>query len=73
MLIQGTIDDVVVWQHSLNYLKAAVDKGIQLDYFVYPGHAHNIGSKDRVHLYNKSTQYFDEQLWRLLGLLISKR
>ncbi|UOQ55390.1 S9 family peptidase [Hymenobacter cellulosivorans] len=62
LLIHGTVDDVVVWQHSLDYLKAAVDKGIQLDYFVYPGHPHNVGGKDRVHLYTKITQYFDEHL-----------
>ncbi|SNR82196.1 S9 family peptidase [Hymenobacter mucosus] len=62
LLIHGTVDDVVVWQHSLDYLKTAVDKGIQLDYFVYPGHPHNVGGKDRVHLYNKITQYLDEKL-----------
>ena len=62
LLIHGTVDDVVVWQHSLDYLKAAVDNGIQLDYFVYPGHPHNVLGKDRVHLYKKITQYFDENL-----------
>ncbi|TGE25418.1 S9 family peptidase [Hymenobacter aquaticus] len=62
LLIHGTVDDVVVWQHSLDYLKTAVDKGMQLDYFVYPGHPHNVGGKDRVHLYHKITQYFDEHL-----------
>jgi dipeptidyl-peptidase-4 len=62
LLIHGTVDDVVVWQHSLDYLKKAVDQGVQLDYFVYPGHPHNVQGKDRVHLYNKITQYFDEKL-----------
>ncbi|WP_081910579.1 S9 family peptidase [Hymenobacter sp. APR13] len=62
LLIHGTIDDVVVWQHSLDYLKTAVDKGVQLDYFVYPGHPHNVGGKDRVHLYQKITDYFDDKL-----------
>ena len=62
LLIHGTVDDVVVWQHSLDYLKAAVDKGIQLDYFVYPGHPHNVLGKDRAHLYQKITQYFDDNL-----------
>ncbi|WBO85135.1 S9 family peptidase [Hymenobacter yonginensis] len=62
LLIHGTIDDVVVWQHSLDYLKTAVDKGVQLDYFVYPGHPHNVGGKDRVHLYQKITDYFDDNL-----------
>ncbi len=62
LLIHGTVDDVVVWQHSLDYLKTAVDKGVQLDYFVYPGHPHNVLGKDRVHLYRKVTQYFDDNL-----------
>ena len=62
LLIHGTVDDVVVWQHSLDYLKTAVDNGIQLDYFVYPGHPHNVLGKDRAHLYQKITQYFDEKL-----------
>ncbi|GAB3193700.1 dipeptidyl-peptidase-4 [Pontibacter aydingkolensis] len=62
LMIHGTVDDVVVWQHSLQYLKTAVDKGILLDYFVYPGHPHNVRGKDRVHLMRKVTQYFDENL-----------
>ena len=62
LLIHGAVDDVVVWQHSLDYLKASVDKGIQLDYFVYPGHPHNVLGKDRVHLYQKVTQYFEANL-----------
>ncbi|MBT8196272.1 MAG: S9 family peptidase, partial [Bacteroidia bacterium] len=38
LLIHGTDDDVVVWQHSLDYLRECVNKGVQVDYFVYPGH-----------------------------------
>ena len=62
MLIHGTSDDVVVWQHSILLLKKAVDKGVQLDYFVYPGHPHNVSGKDRVHLNEKITRYFDDFL-----------
>ncbi|TPE42601.1 S9 family peptidase [Pontibacter mangrovi] len=62
LLIHGTVDDVVVWQHSLQFLKKAVDEGIQLDYFVYPGHPHNVRGKDRVHLMRKVTQYFEDYL-----------
>lgn len=62
LMIHGTVDDVVVWQHSLSFIKQAVGDGVQLDYFVYPGHPHNVGGKDRVHLYNKVTQYFDDNL-----------
>jgi dipeptidyl-peptidase-4 len=58
MLIHGTSDDVVLWQHSVNYLKKAVDKGVQLDYFIYPGHPHNVLGKDRVHLMEKISRYF---------------
>ena len=57
LLIHGTSDDVVVWQHSLLYLKTAVEKGAQPDYFVYPGHLHNVYGKDRVHLMQKIADY----------------
>jgi len=62
LLIHGTSDDVVVWQHSLNFIKACVDEGVQVDYFVYPGHEHNVRGKDRVHLMQKITDYFDAHL-----------
>ncbi len=62
LLIHGTSDDVVVWQHSLMFLKQAVSKGVQLDYFVYPGHLHNVTGKDRVHLNSKITGYFNDFL-----------
>jgi len=62
LMIHGAQDDVVVWQHSVKFLKSAVDNGIQMDYFLYPGHAHNVLGKDRVHLMQKVTDYFDEHL-----------
>jgi len=61
-MIHGAQDNVVMWQHSMKFLKAAVDHGVQLDYFVYPGHEHNVIGKDRVHLMQKVTDYFDEYL-----------
>ncbi|WP_027377116.1 S9 family peptidase [Kaistella palustris] len=64
LMIHGAQDNVVVWQHSIKFLKAAVDKGVQPDYFVYPGHEHNVLGKDRVHLMQKVTDYFDEYLKR---------
>ncbi len=62
MLIHGTDDDVVVWQHSINFLRSCVQNGVQVDYFVYPGHPHNVRGKDRIHLMQKITDYFDEKL-----------
>ncbi len=62
MLIHGTQDPVVVWEHSIMFLKACVDKKKQVDYFVYPGYEHNIRGKDREHLYQKVTDYFIQNL-----------
>ena len=62
LVIHGAQDNVVVWQHSVMLLKAAVDKGKQIDYYVYPGHEHNVLGKDRAHLYEKVTEYFMENL-----------
>ena len=62
LLIHGGIDPVVVWQHSLLFLKACVDAGTFPDYFVYPNHPHNVVGKDRPHLYGKVTRYFEDNL-----------
>lgn len=62
LMIHGANDDVVVWQHSVKFLKASVDEGTQLDYFIYPGHLHNVRGKDRVHLMQKISDYFDTYL-----------
>jgi len=63
LMIHGTDDPVVLWQHSLLYVKSAVDaNNINLDYFVYPGHPHNVRGKDRLHLMGKITQYFEDHL-----------
>jgi dipeptidyl aminopeptidase/acylaminoacyl peptidase len=63
LLIHGDEDPVVVWQHSLLFVKACIDAGTFPDYFVYPGHPHNVIGKDRPHLYEKITRYFDSQLY----------
>lgn len=62
LLIHGSSDDVVLWQHSLNYIKKSVEEGVLVDYMVYPGHAHNVMGPDRVHLMKKITQYFKDFL-----------
>lgn len=62
LMIHGAQDDVVVWQHSMLYAKKAVDKGVQIDYYMYPGHFHNVLGKDRAHLMEKICNYFIEHL-----------
>jgi dipeptidyl-peptidase-4 len=57
LLIHGIQDPVVVQQHSVNFVKACVDAGVQVDYMIYPGHEHNVLGKDRAHLYQKVTDY----------------
>ena len=62
LVIHGTMDPTVVWQQSLLFLQAAIKDGKQMDYFVYPGHEHNVRGKDRAHLYTKITDYFKANL-----------
>lgn len=62
LILHGTEDNTVVWQNSLSFIKKCVDKGKQVDYFVYPGHKHNVRGKDRIHMYEKIQLYFDMYL-----------
>ena len=64
LMIHGTSDNVVLWQHTLLYLREAVRKNVQVDYFVYPGHEHNVRGKDRIHLLTKISDYFFDYLGR---------
>lgn len=62
LMIHGAQDPVVVMQHSLEFIKACIKEGRQVDYFVYPDHEHNVRGKDRVHLMTKITDYFELHL-----------
>ena len=62
LICQGAIDPVVLWQHSLSFVRACVVNGVQVDYFPYPCHEHNVTGKDRVHLHDKITLYFEDYL-----------
>ena len=60
LLIHGTIDDVVVMQHNYALVKKFVELGIQMDFFPYPMHKHNVIGKDRAHLMEKVLNYVIE-------------
>ncbi|MBN8683506.1 MAG: DPP IV N-terminal domain-containing protein [Chitinophagales bacterium] len=62
LMIHGSSDDVVLWQHSLRYIRECVRRGKPIDYFVYPEHLHNVMGKDRVHLFEKIERFFKENL-----------
>lgn len=60
LMIHGTVDDVVVMQHNLAFVQKCVEEGIQMDFFPYPMHPHNVRGKDRVHLMTKVLSYIME-------------
>lgn len=62
MLIHGTVDDVVVWQHSQEMVKKCVEEGVLIDYMIYPEHPHNVVGKDRLHLYKTISRYLMDNL-----------
>ncbi|GAB5538401.1 MAG: DPP IV N-terminal domain-containing protein [Salibacteraceae bacterium] len=62
MMIHGTNDDVVVWQHSQKFIQSCIKQGTQVDYFIYPGHKHNVYGKDRLHLMTKVTDYIIDRI-----------
>ncbi|MBR5663593.1 MAG: DPP IV N-terminal domain-containing protein, partial [Bacteroidales bacterium] len=57
LIIHCSTDPTVVWQHSLSFLENAIHNQKQMDYFVYPGHDHNVYGMDRAHLITKITEY----------------
>jgi len=62
LIIHGTSDPTVVWQQSLSLLKRFIEEDKMVDYFVYPGHGHGVGGKDRIHLNRKIEKYFKDNL-----------
>jgi dipeptidyl-peptidase-4 len=62
LMVHGTDDDVVVMQHNMRFMEACIKSNKQVDFFAYPGHAHNVRGKDRVHLMTKILSYVEEKL-----------
>jgi dipeptidyl-peptidase-4 len=62
LIFHGTVDPVVVWQNSLSFLQNCVENSVLVDYFVYPGHEHNVSGKDRLHLYRKIAAHMKDNL-----------
>ncbi len=62
LLVHGTSDSTVVWQHTLMFAKKCTDLDKPLDYFPYVGHPHGVYGIDALQLYNKITNYFLDNL-----------
>lgn len=62
LVIQGAEDNTVVPQHSTEFIERCINNYRQVDYFVYPHHEHNVLGRERLHLYQKMFQYYEDFL-----------
>jgi len=62
LVIQGAEDNTVVPQHSTEFIERCINNFKQVDYFMYPHHEHNVLGRERLHLYNKMFQYYEDYL-----------
>lgn len=62
LICQGAIDNTVLWEHSLSFIQECISNNIPVDYFPYPCAEHNMRGIERVHLYNKISDYFNDYL-----------
>lgn len=62
LLIHGTVDPVVLWQHSQEFVDAAIKSDKLVDYMIYPGHEHNVLGKDRTHLNQTIFRFLNDHL-----------
>ena len=62
LICQGAKDDTVVWRHCMSFVQECIDNNVPVDFFVYPVAAHNVLGRNRVHLMDKVSAYFEENL-----------
>jgi dipeptidyl-peptidase-4 len=62
LICHGLVDPIVVIEHSLSFVSECIKNNVQVDYFPYPLAEHNVGGRDRIHLMQKITNYFEDYL-----------
>lgn len=62
LMVHGTSDDTVVLQHLYDFTEQCIKNGVQIDYFPYVNHPHNVHGKDRIHLMQKVLDYIEIHL-----------
>lgn len=63
MLIHGTADDNVLFDHTLRLIQALQNEGKLFETAIYPGHAHSVaGRKARLHLARTQFDFFQRHL-----------
>lgn len=69
LLVHGGADDNVHLQNSMEMSRALIDANKQFDTYIYPNKNHGIGGgTSRMHLYNKMTNFLNENLKNGKGL-----
>lgn len=64
MIMHGQQDNTVVQQHSLELLHQSVLDDVQIQYFPYTTHEHNVRGLDRVQMWHKIEQFHDQYLMK---------
>jgi dipeptidyl-peptidase-4 len=62
LIIYGYNDPICVPQHTLSFIRACINADKYPELFTYPGDGHNMSGKDRIHLHNIITNYFENHL-----------
>ncbi len=62
MVVHGTSDDTVVWQQSLTFVKACIERGVDVDTMLYPGELHGLRGPSALHFMRKSRAWFQQTL-----------
>lgn len=63
MLVHGTADDNVLFEHQLRLIEALQNEGKLFDTAIYPGKAHGLaGRRTRLHLYRTIDAFFERHL-----------
>lgn len=63
LLVHGTADDNVLFEHTLRLVEALQNAGKTFDLQIYPGKAHGIaGRATRLHLYRTMNAFFERHL-----------
>ncbi len=69
LLVHGGADDNVHLQNSMEMSRALIEANKQYDTYIYPNKNHGIfGGTSRMHLYNKMTNFLEENLKNGEGL-----
>lgn len=64
LIMHGQQDNTVVQQHSLELLHQSVLDDVQINYFPYTTHEHNVRGMDRVQMWHKIEQFHDKNLMK---------